>query len=217
MKRDHDPSAEKGQPTAADDVTSRTVIPLTKQPGPQHRAMRPWDRPWSARRIPAAVTALIIAAAAGLYLVDITRVRAGRRATWRTRLADELATRPLNDMWIQIGAAAIALLGLWLIVLAITPGLRHQMPLQSPDAHVRALLDRDAAALLLRDAAMRVPGVSAARIRIGRHRIDARATVRFRPPADVKTDLLAALQAELSQLALAHPPWIAARVRARRK
>ncbi|MGW7436904.1 DUF6286 domain-containing protein [Streptomyces sp. NPDC054849] len=216
MKRDQDASAETEHPTATDEVTSRTVVQLAKEPGPRPRV----GRPWSARRIPAAVTALVIAAAAAVFLFDIARVRAGAdagAADWRMRLADELATRPLNDMWIQIGAAVIALLGLWLIILAVTPGLRHQMPLRSPDADVRAVLERDAVALLLRDAAMRVPGVSGARIRIGRRRIGARANVRYRPAADVKTDLLAALQGELAQLALAHPPGIAVRVRARRK
>ncbi|WP_306463735.1 DUF6286 domain-containing protein [Streptomyces sp. WAC07061] len=62
----------------------------------------------------------------------------------------------------------MALLGLWLILLALTPGLRNQLPLKTPDAQMRAVLERDAAALLLRDAAMRVPGVSAAKIRVGK-------------------------------------------------
>ncbi|WP_404961689.1 DUF6286 domain-containing protein [Streptomyces sp. 147326] len=216
MKRDQAPPAETERPTATDEVTSLTVGQLAKQSsaGPRPTVRRPW----SARRIPAALTALLIGAAAGTLLFDIIRVHAGRTAAaWRTRLADELATRPLDDPWIRISAVVIGLLGLWLIVLALTPGLRDQLPLRTPDAQTHAVLDRDAAALLLRDAAMHVPGVSAARIRISRNRVGARADVRFRAPADVKADLLVALREELTRLALARPPRLAVRVRPRRK
>ncbi|MFE2328758.1 DUF6286 domain-containing protein [Streptomyces sp. NPDC059385] len=216
MKRDQDPPAETEQPTATDGDTSRTVgQPETHAPaGPRPKV----GRRWSERRIPAALTALLIGAAAGTLLVDIIRVRGGQpAAAWRTRLADELATRPLDDTWIQIGAAVIGLLGLWLIVLALTPGLRHEVPLKTSDGQMHAVLDRDAAALRLRDAAMRVPGVSAARIRVFQHRVGARADVRFRAPDDVRADLLVVLQEELDRLALARPPGLSVRVRPRRK
>ncbi|MET9570805.1 DUF6286 domain-containing protein [Streptomyces virginiae] len=181
------------------------------------RDVPPARRPWSERRIPAALTALVVAAATGALLFDIVRVRAGgNAAAWRTSLAPELATRPLDDVWIRVGAVVLALLGLWLIVLALTPGLRHQYPLKSPDAHVRAVLDRDAAVMLLRDAALRVPGVSGARIRMRRHRVAARADVRFRSPADVRADLEAALREQIDRLALADPPGLAVRTRSRR-
>ncbi|MDX3537259.1 DUF6286 domain-containing protein [Streptomyces sp. MB09-01] len=216
MKRDQDPPAEAERPIATDKVASDTTGPLGKQPsaGPRPAA----GRRWSARRTPAAITALLIGAAAGTLLFDIVRVRAGQpAAAWRTHLADELATRPLDDVWIQIGAAVLGLLGLWLIVLAVTPGLRHEVPLKTSDGQMRAVMDRDSAALLLRDAAMRVPGVSAARIRVFQHRVKARADVRFRAPADVKADLLAALREELDRLALARPRGLSVRVRPRRK
>ncbi|MET9694777.1 DUF6286 domain-containing protein [Streptomyces sp. NPDC006514] len=215
MEREQDPLAEK-EPTATDEATSRTVGLLDERPpaGPRSAARRPW----SSRRIPAALTALIIAVAAGTLLFDVIRVRAGQVAAgWRIRLADELAARPLDDPALQIGAAVIAVIGLWLIILALSPGLRHQLPLETPDAEMRAVLDREAAELKLRDAAMRVPGVSAAKVRFFQHRVKARADVRFRAPADVKADLLAALQEALDRLALARPPSLDVRVRPRRK
>ncbi|MFI6149716.1 DUF6286 domain-containing protein [Streptomyces sp. NPDC051109] len=216
MERAQDPPAEMERPAGADEVTSRTLGQLTGQPpaGPPPRARRPW----SARRIPAALTALVIAAAAGTLLFDVVRVRAGQpAAAWRRRLADELATRPLDDTLMQIGAAVIAVLGLWLIVLALSPGLRHQLPLRTPDAQLRAVLDREAAELHLRDAAMRVPGVSAAKVRFHRSRVKARADVRFRAPDDVKADLRLSLLEELDRLALARRPSLDVRVRPRRK
>ncbi|MFG2988005.1 DUF6286 domain-containing protein [Streptomyces sp. NPDC048257] len=215
MEREQDSLAEK-EPTETDEAASRTVELLDERPpaGP-HSAAR---RPWSARRIPAALTALIIAVAAGTLLFDVIRVRAGQAAAgWRIRLADELATRPLDDPALQIGAAIIAVIGLWLIILALSPGLRHQLPLETPDAEMRAVLDREAAELKLRDAAMRVPGVSAAKVRVFQHRIKARADVRFRATADVKADLRAALQEALDRLALVRPPSLDVRVRPRHK
>ncbi|ATZ29399.1 DUF6286 domain-containing protein [Streptomyces lavendulae] len=215
MEREQDPLAEK-EPTETDEATFRTVGLLDERPpaGP-HSAAR---RPWSARRIPAALTALIIAVAAGTLLFDVIRVRTGQAAAgWRIRLADELAARPLDDPALQIGAAVIAIIGLWLIILALSPGLRHQLPLETPDAKMRAVLDREAAELKLRDAAMRVPGVSAAKVRFFQHRIKARADVRFRAPLDVKADLSAALQEALDRLALARPPSLDVRVRPRHR
>ncbi|MEU9039714.1 DUF6286 domain-containing protein [Streptomyces sp. NPDC048352] len=221
MNQAEDPPAEREPVPAPDEVTSRTVEQSTRPPppdGPRSGVTHRGKRPWSARRIPAALTALAIAAAAGFLLFDVVRVRTGRPASaWRVRLADELATRSVDDVWVRVGAAVLAVLGLWLLVLALTPGLRRRLPLRSPDERLRAVLDRDAAVLLLRDAAMRVPGVSGARIRMGRRRVKVRADARFRAPADVRADLTAALREEIDRLALARPPSLAVRTRARPK
>lgn len=207
----------------------RAAVPLTKEPDPSGRDVSGRDltagerdsghrahRPWSARRVPAALVASVILVAAVAALVDVIAVRAGRpAAAWRRHLADELATRPVDDVWMLTGAAVAAAVGVWLIVLALTPGLRHWLPLRSPVGcpRLRASLDREGAADLLRDAAMRVPGVGAARVRVRRHRIKARADVRFRDPRQVRDDLTAVLEEECGRLALARPPRIVVRLR----
>ncbi|WP_445526124.1 DUF6286 domain-containing protein [Streptomyces cyslabdanicus] len=216
----------------------RAAVPLTKEPEepreptepgpPPHHTHPPnltagergrghrTHRPWSARRIPAALVASVILVAAVAALVDVVAVRAGRpAAAWRRHLTHALATRPVDDVWMLTGAAVAAAVGVWLIVLALTPGLRHWLPLRSPAPGLRALLDRDGTAALLRDAAMRVAGVSMARIRVRRHRVKARADVRFRDPQQVKDDLTAVLNEERDRLALARPPRIVVRVRQR--
>ncbi|WP_241787793.1 DUF6286 domain-containing protein [Streptomyces sp. PRh5] len=67
--------------------------------------------------------------------------------------------------------------------------------------------------MILRDAALRVPGVSAARVRVRRHRVTVRADVRFRDTADVKDELTDAVRREeRDQLALARTPRLAVRV-----
>jgi Family of unknown function (DUF6286) len=175
-------------------------------------------RRWGVRRVPAVVAASVILLAAGALLFEAVWVHTGHHATaWWTTLTDEFATRPVNDVWILTGAAVAAALGLCLIVLALTPGLRRQLTLRVLiNGHGRdcAVLDRKGAALLLRDTAMRVPGVSSARVRVHRRRVTVRAEARFRDTTDIKDELTEAVgRAEHDQLALAHSPRLAVRVR----
>jgi hypothetical protein len=165
---------------------------------------------WSSRRIPSAVTAAAVLALSGLFLYDVASVRAGRKAMyWRTRLARELATRHLDDVWIILGASVSAALGLWLIVLALTPGERAVLPMaRRAPASVRAGLDRHAAELVLRDRAMEVSGIRWARAVVGRRRIRVRATAHFRDLEDVRRDLTAAVEEAVRQLGLARAPHL---------
>ncbi|MFJ4426745.1 MULTISPECIES: DUF6286 domain-containing protein [Streptomyces] len=178
---------------------------------------------WSARRIPAALAALLSAAAVGFLLYDVVAVRAGRNAMrWRRRLAEELATRPLDDVWMIVGAAVAMALGLWLFLLAVTPGLRRLLPMRQPTGipgteDVRAGLDRRAAALILRDRAMQVPGVQSARVDVGRRKVKARARAHFRDLEEVRGDLDAELGEAVTSLGLARQPTLAVRVRRPKK
>lgn len=80
---------------------------------------------WSARRVPAGIVALLLLLLAGIFLYDIAAVRADRPAMhWRRALSEQLAERPLDDIWVLIGAGVAAALGLWLIVLALTGSAR---------------------------------------------------------------------------------------------
>ncbi|MFE9406241.1 DUF6286 domain-containing protein [Streptomyces sp. NPDC006530] len=168
---------------------------------------------WSARRVPSALVALLILAAAGLLLYDVASVRAHRSAMrWRSGLADWLAEHPVDDVAVLAGAGAVAVLGVWLIVLAVTPGLRSILPMRRRSPAVRAGLDRDAAALVLRDRAMEVAGIQSARVRMGRTRVVVRALSHFRELDDVRADLDAALGAGIRELGLAGPPGLAVHV-----
>jgi hypothetical protein len=179
--------------------------------GGQGRKVR---RFWSGRRIPAALTAAALLGLAGLFLYDIASVRADRKAMqWRVTLANELATRHLDDVWIILGASVAAALGLWLLVLALTPGERGVLPMaRSGTAGVRAGLDRRAAELVLRDRAMEVSGVRWARVDVGRRKIKARATSHFRELEEVRDDLTAALGDAVRQLGLARSPQLSIRL-----
>ncbi|MEC4017715.1 DUF6286 domain-containing protein [Streptomyces sp. H27-D2] len=169
---------------------------------------------WSGRRAPAAVAALLLAAAVGLLLYDVAAVRADRSAmSWRQRLADELGSRPLDDGAVIGGAAAAMVIGLWLLALAVTPGLRGVLTMRPGPADVRAGLDRRAAALVLRDRAMEVAGVQSVRLVVRRRRVTVRAVSHFRDLDDVREDLDVAMAEGIRGLGLVRPPRLSVRVR----
>ncbi|MFJ3764412.1 DUF6286 domain-containing protein [Streptomyces sp. NPDC090082] len=168
---------------------------------------------WAVRRVPAALLAAVVLGGAGLLLYDVAAVRADRPAmSWRTRLAHALATRPLDDTVVVAGAAVAVALGLWLIVLALTPGLRGILPMRREHTDVRAGLDREAAALTLRDRVMEVSGVRSVRVRVGRAKVAVRAVSHFRALDEVRADVEAVTARGLDELGLAHPLALTVRV-----
>ncbi|MGW3726033.1 DUF6286 domain-containing protein [Streptomyces sp. NPDC000851] len=169
---------------------------------------------WSARRIPAGIVALLLLVVAGAFLYDIAAVRADRPPMhWRRELARQLAERPLDDTWVLVGAGVTAALGLWLIVLATTPGLRAVLPMRRTHADVRAGLHRAAAATVLRDRAMEVSGVQSVRVRMRRKRADVRAVSHFRELDEVRADLDSVLADAIRGLGLARRPALTVHVR----
>ncbi|MFE2090333.1 DUF6286 domain-containing protein [Streptomyces sp. NPDC059460] len=169
---------------------------------------------WSVRRIPAGLLALVVLGGSGLLLYDVAAVRAHHPAMqWRRALADDLAERPLNNVWVVAGAAVAVAIGVWLIVLAATPGLRDVLPMRRDRPGVRAGLDRTAAALVLRDRAVEVSGVQSVRVRMGRAKVAVRAVSHFRELDDVRADLDTALSTGIEELGLAKPPTLSVNVR----
>ncbi|MFF0727359.1 DUF6286 domain-containing protein [Streptomyces sp. NPDC004134] len=162
---------------------------------------------WSARRVPASVVALIVLVASGFLLYDVVSVRAGRPGMhWRRWLAHKLSTVHLDNTWVLASTAALTAIGLWLVVTAVTPGLRRLLPIQRPCGDIRAGLERSAAALILRDRAMEISGVQSAKLSVGRRRVKAHAISHFRNLDDVREELRTTLDQELRGLALARRP-----------
>ncbi|AKH82468.1 membrane protein [Streptomyces sp. CNQ-509] len=173
---------------------------------------------WSARRVPAGIVALVVLVASGFLLYDVVSVRAGRPGMyWRRWLAHKLSTVHLDNTWVLASSAAIAAIGLWLLVMALTPGLRHLLPMRRPSADIRAGLDRSAAGLILRDRAMEVPGVQSAKLSVGRRRAKARAVSHFRDLDDVRDELRTTLDQELRHLGLARRPTVSVRAKRAKK
>ncbi|MEV8335812.1 DUF6286 domain-containing protein [Streptomyces niveus] len=173
---------------------------------------------WSWRRIPAAVVAAVLLGAAALLLYDVVAVRADHPAMyWRRWLAGQLATQPLNNTWVLVGTGVAAVVGLWLLLLALTPGLREVLPMRRGPARVRAGLDREAAALILRDRALEVSGVQSVRVRVRRAKVRVRAVSHFRELDDVRADLDTALGVGIGELGLVRPPALSVHVRRPKK
>ncbi|WP_399891378.1 DUF6286 domain-containing Asp23/Gls24 family envelope stress response protein [Streptomyces sp. BBFR51] len=166
-------------------------------------------RPWSARRAPAAVAALVAAAACATLLYDVLSVHlADRRpADWRTGAVDWLATHGPGDAPVVAGGAVAAVLGAWLLCLALTPGLRGVLPMAPVPGRggQRAVLDRTAAAELVRDAASAVPGVTRVRVRCGRHRVRVRAHLAFGDRPTTRAAVRTATDTTLTTLGLPRP------------
>ncbi|MDJ0381284.1 DUF6286 domain-containing protein [Streptomyces sp. G-G2] len=186
---------------------------MTAAPGPGEGpdTARPGSVPRfrSARRIPAALTALVVLGAAGLLLYDLAAVRAHRPGMrWRRELARLLERHTPADTGVVVAGAVLALAGLLLLFLALAPGLRSVLPMRSPGAGagMRAGIGRKAAALVLRDRAMEVSGVQSARVKVTRSRVSVRAASHFRELDDVRADLDAVLAVGLTELGLAHAP-----------
>ncbi|MEV6953559.1 DUF6286 domain-containing protein [Streptomyces sp. NPDC051183] len=160
----------------------------------------------SARRVPAALTALAVLGAAGLFLYDLAAVRADRPGMhWRRELARRLELHTPADLGVLVAGGALAVAGAVLLALAATPGLRGVLPMRTANAGVRAGLERKAAAQVLRDRAMEVSGVRSVRVSVGRAHIAVRAASHFRELEDVRADLDAVLAVGIEELGLAHP------------
>ncbi|MFC9329932.1 DUF6286 domain-containing protein [Kitasatospora sp. NPDC057015] len=162
-----------------------------------------------ARRTAAtAVVVVVVVLAAGALLYDVVAVRAGRRAgDWRVDLADDLATRHLDDLWVLLGAGGAVLIGGWLCWLAFAPGLRRWLPLR-PAATSDAVIDRAGVGALLVVRARETPGVEATTVKISRRRARV-LLVGDADPAAVQRSLAA----ELERIALARPLRLDVRTR----
>ncbi|MFD7063164.1 DUF6286 domain-containing protein [Streptomyces sp. NPDC059906] len=190
-------------------VQSLSADRAAPRPSPAHPGSPPRGRarrPWSARRVPAALVALVGAAACAALLYDVLSVHlADRRpAGPRTGAVDWLATHGPGDTGVVAGGAVAAVLGAWLLCLALTPGLRGVLPMSPVPGQPgqRAVLERAAAAELVRDAASAVPGVTRVRVRCRRRRVRVRARLSFGDRPATRAALRTTTAATLSTLGL---------------
>ncbi|MFE4514808.1 DUF6286 domain-containing protein [Kitasatospora sp. NPDC056783] len=128
-------------------------------------------RPRAPRTAAAAVVATGVLVVAGALLYDVVAVRVGQPARrWRAQIADELATRHLDDLGVLVGAGAATVLGGWLLWLAVAPGLRRWLVLR-PYGGTTAAIDRAGIGHLLVDRAAGLDGIDHLRVRVGRRRV----------------------------------------------
>ncbi|MFD9690271.1 DUF6286 domain-containing protein [Kitasatospora sp. NPDC059088] len=154
----------------------------------------------SGRAAVAAPVATVVLVVAGALLYDAVAVRAGQPARrWRAQIADELATRHLDDLWVLVGAGAAALVGLGLLWLAFAPGLRRWLVLR-PYGGTGAAIDRAGVGHLLADRAAGLAGIEHLRVKVGRRRV----RVSVSGPVD-PAGVQRQLREELARVGLARP------------
>lgn len=202
-----EPGGPPGVPSA-----SPPVSPAGPGPHPARRARRPW----SSRRLPVALGALAVASGCAVLLYDVVAVHAAGRApaAWRVRLVAWLSAHgPDGGTVTGLAAAGTILLGLWMVVLALTPGRRASLPMTPPDAHTHADLPRGAVAVLLRDSVAALPGVTRVRARVGRRRVRVRAELAFGDRRGAVEAVTRAAEDALTGCGLARPPRLRVRLR----
>jgi hypothetical protein len=183
-------------------------------------------RTWAQRRGPAGVVALVVAAGAGVLLWDVVSVHAaGRRpARWRLHALDWVTAHGPGDTAVVAGGAGVAVVGLWLLLLALTPGRRALLTMAAPDTPDtpdtpsapflrHAVLERSAAARLVADTVLEVAGVTGARVRVGRRRVRVRATLGFGDLATARAQAVAAARTAATALGLARTPRLRVHLR----
>ncbi|MGW3085271.1 DUF6286 domain-containing Asp23/Gls24 family envelope stress response protein [Streptomyces sp. NPDC001108] len=216
--------ARAAQLTGLDAVSTRVTVtslapPLAPpSPAPQgdeartsRRTSRRW---WSQRRVPAAVLTALTATACGALALDTVRVHTTPRAAapWRARAVDWLSGHGTGDPAVVAVGALAALLGVGLIVLAVTPGRRHQSTVRPPAARVEAAVDRSALRSLVRDTVADVAGIGSVRVRVRRRRVTVRAGLCFGDRANTRDAVMSAARAALSACTLCRVPRLRATV-----
>ncbi|MYU06846.1 Asp23/Gls24 family envelope stress response protein [Streptomyces sp. SID8366] len=192
------PTAQRS--AIAEDGTAAGV-PAAQTP----RSPRRW---WSQRRAPMAVLTLAAAAVCAAITADVIRVHAThhRAAEWRMRLVEWLAGHAPGDAPVVLVGVVVALFGVWMTVLALTPGRRQQMPLTVTTRGWSAAVDRYALATLVRDTVGDVPGIEAATVRVRRRRVKVRAHLAFGDREAAREQVVAAARQALAGCGLSRTP-----------
>ncbi|WP_372351066.1 DUF6286 domain-containing Asp23/Gls24 family envelope stress response protein [Streptomyces sp. KL116D] len=184
---------------------------------PAHRGTCPRTpmRWWSPRRLPMALLTLTAATACGALAYDMALVHLAHRspASWRTEVVSRLGRHGPDDAVVGIGAGTLAALGILMVFLAVSPGRRGLLTVVTSTAQVRAVVDRKAVALVVRDAVEDVPGISTARVRAGRRRLLVRAQLAFGERETARRDVAATARRALDGCGLRRPPTLRVRVR----
>jgi hypothetical protein len=182
--------------------------------GPRRKARRVF-RP--RRLVPGVLVAAVLAAAGILGAVQAVSAAFGR-PVWK--VPHRYFAGPLQDThWDGTAtlavAAAVAFIGLLLLLAGVIPGRPRAIPLASGDESVVIGVPRRSLRRSLARLAEDVDGIDRARVRTRRRSIVVRATTRLRDTAGLRESVHTAVQDRLAALDPLWPPRL--KVRLRRK
>ncbi|MFJ8056765.1 DUF6286 domain-containing Asp23/Gls24 family envelope stress response protein [Streptomyces sp. NPDC096142] len=183
---------------------SRTPVSPAEGTGSSTTARR-W---WSGRRTPVTLLTLLATVACGALAFDLIQVHTAHRtaSAWRVSAVHWLADHGPGDPVVVIAGAAVALIGVWMVVLALTPGLRHRSTVVAAAERVDAAVDRSAVESLVRDTVGDVPGIASVRVRARRRRVTVRTRLAFGDRALAHTAATAAARAAVTSCRLRREP-----------
>ncbi|WP_405146183.1 DUF6286 domain-containing protein [Sphaerisporangium sp. NBC_01403] len=190
--------------------------PLT--PPPDERAQRrAATREFRPRRtVAAAVTALLLAAAALVTFVGAVAALARGRAqvpplTW----LGPIGRAHWSDPAALTTAAVACVLGIWLLILALTPGRPRAIPIASEDPRTVTGITRTGLSRHLATVAAKVDGVSRARVRLRRNRVHVTASTPLRDASGLPDQVTQAVVERLEELRPLRPVRVRVTVRQR--
>ncbi|MGW4227528.1 DUF6286 domain-containing Asp23/Gls24 family envelope stress response protein [Streptomyces bauhiniae] len=175
-----------------------------REAAPGGRVPRRW---WAQRRLPLGVLTLLATLTCGALATDLILVHTGHRpaALWRTGALHWLYVHGPGEPPVTAAALGCALLGVWLIVLAVTPGRRGLLTAHSPAPATRVAVDRGTVAALLRDTAAGTEGVDTVAVRVRRRRATVRAALAFGDRAAARDQITDAARRVLAECGLRRP------------
>ncbi|MFJ3664652.1 DUF6286 domain-containing Asp23/Gls24 family envelope stress response protein [Streptomyces sp. NPDC090119] len=197
--------------TARVGVTTLTPDRMTGQEDTPEREVAPGGRVprrwWAQRRLPLGVLTLLATLTCGALATDLILVHTGHRpaAAWRTGALHWLYVHGPGEPPVTAAAVGCVLLGVWLIVLAVTPGRRGLLTAHSPAPATRVAVDRTAVAALLRDTAAGTEGVDTVAVRVRRRRATVRAALAFGDRAAAREQITEAARRALAECGLRRP------------
>ncbi|MDQ0734855.1 DUF6286 domain-containing protein [Arthrobacter agilis] len=155
------------------------------------------------RSMPAIICAAVLLAAA------TAAVWAGSTALSGDTRAVDAALAATGAPWSAqatlVAAILTAVTGLFLILIALTPG-RYDAHVLEHGGTARAALRNRALEVLLADTATSIDGVDAARATVTDRRADTRVATYVSEHRDLRTTVTRTLQRRIDALELAHPP-----------
>ncbi|MFE4551472.1 DUF6286 domain-containing protein [Streptomyces sp. NPDC056785] len=200
--------------TAADGMPPLPTpsVSAPRSEGGDRRAPR---RRWSRRRVPTTAVLLMGTVSFGAVALDMIRVRITHRpaAAWRTGTLNWLTGHGPGDTQVVLAGGGLALLGLWLTVLAVTPGRRRLLTLSAPGTCLDAAADRSAVAASVRCAVADVPGIGPVDVRVRRRRLVVRAGLAFGDRDTAHDEVAAATRRVLGGWRPRHAPRVRIMVR----
>ncbi|MGW0798065.1 DUF6286 domain-containing protein [Streptomyces sp. NPDC002692] len=185
------PALSVSTPSVSTPSVSTPSVSAPRSEGGDRRAPR---RRWSRRRVPMTAVMFMGAVSFGAVALDMIRVRVAHRpaAAWRTGTLNWLTGHGPGDTQVVLAGGGLALLGLWLTVLAVTPGRRRLLTLSAPGTSLDAAADRSAVAASVRDAVADVPGIGPVAVRVRRRRVVVRAGLAFGDQDTARDEVAAA-------------------------